>query len=136
MKAYFSRFKDNLASKELPENIQISIITKRLKLRLISVVMPQYPPILEELMQAILLEQTQTVTQPKLSSVASVDSILTLKAPPIICSRRQFKILLLFQNNKLGMMFHENRLLADDSHEISFIISFKRCHKICRLLQL
>ena len=73
MKAYFSRFIDNLASKELPENIQISIITKRLKPQLISVVMPQYPPILEELRQAILLEKTQTVTQSKLSSVASVN---------------------------------------------------------------
>ena len=31
---------------------------------------------------------------------------LTLKAPPIICS----------------IIFYENRLLADDSHEISYII--------------
>ena len=37
------------------------------------------------------------------------------------------------------MIFHENRQLADDSHELSFLISFEnweRCHKICRLLQL
>ena len=37
------------------------------------------------------------------------------------------------------MIFHENRLLADDSHEISYLIFFenyKRCHKICCLLQL
>ena len=36
------------------------------------------------------------------------------------------------------MIFHENRLLADNSHEISFLISFEnqeRCHKICCLLQ-
>ena len=32
------------------------------------------------------------------------------------------------------MIFHENRLLADDSHELSFLISFEhweRCRKIC-----
>ena len=34
---------------------------------------------------------------------------LTVKAPPIICGRQQFQILLLFQNNKYGMIFHENR---------------------------
>ena len=37
------------------------------------------------------------------------------------------------------MIFYENRLLADDSHEISYLISFKnqeRPHNICRLLQL
>ena len=37
------------------------------------------------------------------------------------------------------MIFHENRLLAYDSHEISFLISmenYERCRKICRLLQL
>ena len=51
-------------SKELPENIQISKITKRLKPQLISVVMLKYPPILDELRQAIVLEQTQAVTQP------------------------------------------------------------------------
>ena len=28
------------------------------------------------------------------------------------------------------MMFHENRLLADDSHEISFLISFKKLGKV------
>ena len=43
------------------------------------------------------------------------------KAPPIICSRQQFEILPLFKCNKLGMIFHENRLLADDSHEISYL---------------
>ena len=40
----------------------------------------------------------------------------TLKAPPIICSRQQFQILL------FCMIFHENLLLADDSHEISYLI--------------
>ena len=64
---------------------------------------------------------------------------LTLKAPPIICSRRQVKILPLFQKtNKYGI-FHENRLLADDSPVISYLIfveNWERCHKICRLLQL
>ena len=32
------------------------------------------------------------------------------------------------------MIFHENRLLADDSHEISDLIFFKKCRKNCRLL--
>ena len=51
--------------------------------------------------------------------------ILNLKVPPIICSRRQFQILSLFSNDKHGMLFHETRLLADDSHEISFHIFVK-----------
>ena len=84
---YFSRFIDNLASKELPENIQISIITKGLKPPLISLVMPQNPQTLEELRQAMVLaEQTQTVTQPKPSSVASVNIGL---AEEIQCLRNQ-----------------------------------------------
>ena len=36
------------------------------------------------------------------------------------------------------MIFHENRLLADDSHELSYLIHFEnweKCRKICRLLQ-
>ena len=47
---------------------------------------------------------------------------LTLKAPPIICSRRQLKFCSFFKNNKQGMIFHENRLLANDSHVISYLI--------------
>ena len=34
--------------------------------------------------------------------------------------------------------FHENRLMADDFYEISYLIFFEnleRCQKICRLLQ-
>ena len=45
----------------------------------------------------------------------------------------------LVQNNKEGMIFHENRLLADDSHEISYLIfveNYERYRMICRLLQL
>ena len=36
------------------------------------------------------------------------------------------------------MIFHENRLLADDSHEISYFIfveNWERNPKICHLLQ-
>ena len=36
------------------------------------------------------------------------------------------------------MIFHENRLLADDSHVRSYLIfveNWERCPKICRLLQ-
>ena len=64
--------------------------------------------------------------------------ILSLKAPPIICRRRKFHILPLFQNNQYGMIFHKNRLLADDSHEISYLIfveNWGKCRKISRLLQ-
>ena len=31
------------------------------------------------------------------------------------------------------MIFHENRLLADDSHEISFLISFKIGKDVAKL---
>ena len=37
------------------------------------------------------------------------------------------------------MIFHENHLLTDDSHVISYLIfveNWERCPKICRLLQL
>ena len=64
--------------------------------------------------------------------------ILTLKAPPIICSRRRLQMLPLFFFKKKGMIFHENRLLADNSHVIShlnFVENWERCRKICRLLQ-
>ena len=41
------------------------------------------------------------------------------RLPPIICSRRQFQILPLFQKYQIKLdIFHENRLPADDSHEI------------------
>ena len=56
-------------------------------------------------------------------------TLLTHKAPPIICSRRQFQILLLFQNNKEGIVFHENHLLGDDSHELSYLIFFRKIRK-------
>ena len=32
------------------------------------------------------------------------------------------------------MIFHENRLLADDSHEISFLISFRNLGKMSQNL--
>ena len=32
------------------------------------------------------------------------------------------------------MTFHENRLLADDSHEISFLISFRKLGKLLQNL--
>ena len=47
------------------------------------------------------------------------------KSALIFCSRRQFKILPFFKNTELGMIFHENRLLADDSNEISYLIFSK-----------
>ena len=33
-----------------------------------------------------------------------------------------FKFCRFFKNNLSGMIFHENRLFADDSHEISYLI--------------
>ena len=50
--------------------------------------------------------------------------LLTRKASPIIFSRQQVKFRRLFENNKYVMIFHENRLLADDSYEISYLIFF------------
>ena len=59
---------------------------------------------------------------------------LTLKAPPIICRRQHFQILPLFQNFQNGMIFHENRLLADDSPEISYLIYFQKLGKMSQNL--
>ena len=42
------------------------------------------------------------------------------------------------KNKKEDKIFHDDRPLADNSHEISCLISFEneeRCHKICCLLQ-
>ena len=54
---------------------------------------------------------------------------LACKPPPIICIRRQLNICHFFKNNKQGMIFHENRLLADDSHVISHLSfeNWERC---------
>ena len=51
--------------------------------------------------------------------------MLTLKAPHIITADDNLKFCRFFKNNKLGMIFHENRLLADDSHVISCLIFSK-----------
>ena len=48
---------------------------------------------------------------------------LTLKAPPAVVGT--FKSCCFFKNSKSGMIFHENRLLADDSHEVSYLIFFE-----------
>ena len=42
-----------------------------------------------------------------------------------IAADDNFKICRFLKNNKSGMIFHENRLLADDSHEISYLIFSK-----------
>ena len=49
---------------------------------------------------------------------------LTLKAP--ITTAADDKFCDIFPNfrNKLDMIFHENRLPADDSHEISYLICY------------
>ena len=53
---------------------------------------------------------------------------LTLKAPPIDI----FKFRYFFKNtcNNQGMIFHENRLRTDDSHEISYLIFFQKFGKM------
>ena len=43
--------------------------------------------------------------------------LLTHKAPPTIYT----KFCCFFKNNQKGMIFHENCLLADNSHEISYL---------------
>ena len=60
-----------------------------------------------------------------IGAVQKQDKLLSLKAPPIFAADDIFKFCRFIKNNKSGMIFHENRLLADDSHEISFLISFE-----------
>ena len=64
---------------------------------------------------------------------------LTHKGPTIISSRLQFKILMTISNfaafsQKKGIIFHENGLLADDSHEISDFIFFRKLGKMAQNL--
>ena len=54
---------------------------------------------------------------------------LTHKAPPTFCSRGQFQILPLFQKKQISMIFHENLLLTDDSHEIYHPLFFSKIGK-------
>ena len=54
----------------------------------------------------------------------SSQNILILKAPITTAADDKFcDIFPNFQKNK-GVIFHENRLPADDSHEISFLICY------------
>ena len=52
---------------------------------------------------------------------------LTHKAPPIFAADNNFKFCHFFKNNPYGMIFHEN--LADDFHEISYLIFFLKIRK-------
>ena len=52
-------------------------------------------------------------------------SPLTLKRHLEFAADDNFKFCCFFKNNKSGMIFHENRLLADDSHEISYPFFFE-----------
>ena len=45
-----------------------------------------------------------------------------------------FKFCCFFKINKYGMVFHMNRLLADDSHEISYLIFFQKLGKMSQNL--
>ena len=75
-----------------------------------------------------LKRQTMRVNQYAGRFSMAIES-LTLKAPPIICSRWQFKFCRFFKNNKWGMIFHENCLLQ-------IIGYWERLRKMCHLLQL
>ena len=58
-----------------------------------------------------------------LSSGAAIKEALTLKAP--ITTAADEKFCDIFSNfKKKGMIFHENCLPADDSHEISCLICY------------
>ena len=57
--------------------------------------------------------------------VAFGKMLLTHKAHLKIAADENFKCCCFFKNNKYGMIFHKNRLLADDSHEISYLIYFE-----------
>ena len=49
---------------------------------------------------------------------------LTLNAPITTAADDKFYNIFLSFQQKMGMIFHENRLPADDSHEISCIICY------------
>ena len=50
---------------------------------------------------------------------------LPVKRHLLFAADDNFKFCRFFKNNQYGMIFHENRLLADDSHEISYLIILK-----------
>ena len=96
---YYSRFIDNVATKDLPENIQITVITKGLLPQLVALVMLQNPQTLEELRQAMVLaEQTHRALQPK-QSVASTASTYSNLTEEIRCLRNQLSEVLAIQSN-------------------------------------
>ena len=53
-------------------------------------------------------------------------TILTLKVPNMTAADDKFCIIFLSFRKKKGMIFHENRLPADDSHEICLICYFRK----------
>ena len=50
--------------------------------------------------------------------------VLTLKAPITTAADDNFCDIFLIVRKKEGMVFRENRLPADDSHEISYLICY------------
>ena len=49
---------------------------------------------------------------------------LTLKAPITTAADDKFCVIFSNFRKKYGMILHENRLPADDSHEISYLICY------------
>ena len=56
----------------------------------------------------------------------SIAAALTLKAPITTAADDKFRDIFPCFRKKSGMIFHENRLPADDSHEISCLICYFR----------
>ena len=54
---------------------------------------------------------------------------LTCKCFNLQFADDNFKFCRFFKNNKEGMIFHENCLLAGHSHEISYLIFFRKLEK-------
>ena len=63
-----------------------------------------------------------------------MDTHLTHKVPPIICSRRQIQKFSDISNFSVFSKITEIKMLADDSHEISYLIFFRKLGKMSQNL--
>ena len=86
---------DNSHGKDIPENLQVSILMKGLKPSFLSLVMPKKPQTLEDMRQAMVLaEQTANASASK--SINCVDSTITNE---LMCLRNQLSEVLAFQKD-------------------------------------
>ena len=93
---YFSRFIESSHSREIPEQLQISILMKGLKPSLLTLVMPKNPGTLEDMRQAMVLAE-QTTNASAAKAVNSIDSSLQKE---IQCLRNQLSEVLALQSSK------------------------------------